>query len=308
MQPTLVILAAGMASRYGSMKQTQQFGPSGETIMDYSIFDAIQVGFKKVVFIIRKDFEESFKQVFEPKLQGKIQTAYVFQEMQAFIDDYNILPERNKPWGTAHAVLCAQNEVNEPFAVINADDFYGHDAFAKAYQFLTAACNEKNYALIGYELRKTLSDNGSVSRGVCRTNAQQHLISIAERTKIYSKNNQIVYEEDGKIIEEDKYAKASMNFWCFYPNIFPLIQQLFKQFLKANGDNPKSEFFIPIVADYYIQQKLGVINVIPTEAQWFGVTYKEDAPHVAASIQQMIQMEQYPSSLWENAKLFKKAY
>ncbi|HZH00780.1 MAG TPA: NTP transferase domain-containing protein [Flavisolibacter sp.] len=170
MKPTLVIMAAGMASRYGSMKQIQQFGPGGETIMDYSIFDAIRAGFDKVVFIIRRDFAEDFKAIFEPKLKGKIKTEYVFQDMDAYLDEHQVPEERKKPWGTSHAILCAREAVDTPFAVINADDFYGSDGFQKAYDFLTTECNEQTYALVGYELAKTLSENGSVSRGVCQAN------------------------------------------------------------------------------------------------------------------------------------------
>src|ERR1043165_8443733 len=167
MQPTLLILAAGMASRYGSMKQTQSFGPDGETIMDYSIYDAIRAGFGKVVFIIREDFAEDFKSIFEPKLKGKIETDYVYQDLRSFINGFRVPPERTKPWGTAHAVLCAKDAIKEPFAVINADDFYGRDAFEKAYTFLTKDVNDNTYSIIGYELLKTLSDNGTVNRGVC---------------------------------------------------------------------------------------------------------------------------------------------
>ena len=185
MKPTLMILAAGMASRYGSMKQTEGFGPHGETIMDYSIYDAIRAGFGKVVFIIRKDFAENFKATFEPKLKGKIETEYVFQEMDSFTEGFTIPTERSKPWGTAHAVLCAKDVVNEPFAVINADDFYGRNAFEKAFEFLTNECDEKTYSLIGYELNKTLSEHGTVSRGVCDVDDKGNLVSITERTKIY---------------------------------------------------------------------------------------------------------------------------
>src|SRR6476661_1094358 len=185
MQPTLVILAAGMASRYGSMKQIQSFGPAGETIMDYSIYDAMRAGFKKVVFIIREDFAENFKAIFEPKLKGKIETDYVFQSLQSFLGERQVPAERTKPWGTAHAVLCCKDTVKEPFAVINADDFYGRDAFEKAYKFLTTAVSEKAQCIIGYQLKKTLSENGSVSRGVCEADADGNLISINERTSIF---------------------------------------------------------------------------------------------------------------------------
>src|SRR5215213_5412892 len=199
MQPTLVVLAAGMASRYGSMKQTQSFGPGGETIMEYSIHDAIRAGFGKVVFVIRKDFEDNFKKVFEPKLSGKIKTEYVDQDLTDYTDGFEIPKERTKPWGTAHAVLCARDVIKEPFAVINADDFYGKDAFEKAATFLTSEVAADRYCIIGYELVKTLSENGTVSRGVCEVNDNNELISINERTKIYRENNNIVYEEaDGK--------------------------------------------------------------------------------------------------------------
>src|SRR5689334_858816 len=192
MQPTLLILAAGMASRYGSMKQIQSFGPGGETIMDYSIYDAIRAGFGKVVFIIRKDFADDFKAKFEPKLKGKIKTDYVYQEMDSYLGELKAPAERTKPWGTGHAVLCAKEVIKEPFAVINADDFYGRDAFGKAADFLSNKCSEKQYAIIGYELAKTLSEHGTVSRGVCQVDDKNNLLSIKERTKIYREDGDIV--------------------------------------------------------------------------------------------------------------------
>ena len=299
MKPTLVIMAAGMASRYGSMKQIQQFGPSGETIMDYSIFDAIKSGFKKVVFIIRKDFAEDFKNIFEPKLAGKIETAYVYQEMDKYMDGTPVPADRAKPWGTSHAILCAQDEVKEPFAVINADDFYGTDAFKKAHDFLQNGCKEDVYALVGYELAKTLSENGSVSRGVCEVDERNNLVAINERVKIYRENGAIVYEDaDGSKHELPEDAKASMNFWCFHPSIFPFLQEGFKEFLKNNINNPKSEFLIPYSADQFIKQGKGVIKVIPTSSQWFGVTYKEDAPVVKRSLDEQVESGSYPNRLW----------
>lgn len=299
MKPTLVIMAAGMASRYGSMKQIQQFGPSGETIMDYSIYDAIEAGFGKIVFIIRREFAEDFKAIFEPKLQGKIQAEYVFQEMTAYLDGFTAPAERVKPWGTSHAVLCAQNVVKEPFAVINADDFYGKDAFVKAKNFLVNECSEKVYALVGYELRNTLSENGSVSRGVCEVDDQNNLIEINERLKIYDHNGRIVYEEtDESKHEVGLNVKASMNFWCFHPSIFSYLQQEFKKFLQQNINSPKAEFLIPYTADQFIKTGRGVIKVIPTNSKWFGVTYKEDAPVVKDSLQQLVFKGEYPESLW----------
>ena len=298
MKPTLMILAAGMASRYGSMKQTEGFGPHGETIMDYSIYDAIRAGFGKVVFIIRKDFAENFKATFDPKLKGKIETEYVFQEMDSFTEGFTIPSERSKPWGTAHAVLCAKDVVNEPFAVINADDFYGRNAFEKAFEFLTNECDEKTYSLIGYELNKTLSEHGTVSRGVCDVDDKGNLVSITERTKIYKEGNEIVFEDNGEKKKVSFDSKVSMNFWCFHSSVFELTEKLFHQFLTDHINEPKSEFFIPIVADHFIKEEGGIIKVISTSSQWFGVTYKEDAPVVAKSLNQLIDKGDYPQSLW----------
>ncbi len=298
MQPTLLILAAGMASRYGSMKQIQGFGPSGETIMDYSIYDAIRAGFGKVVFIIRKEFADDFKAIFEPKLKGRIKTAYVFQEMNSFLGDKEIPAERTKPWGTAHAVLCAKETIKEPFAVINADDFYGRDAFVKAADFLNHQCHEKQYAIIGYELAKTLSEHGTVSRGVCEVDNLHNLVSIKERTKIYKEGTDIIYEDEtGKHVVPYN-SNVSMNFWCFHPTLFPVIQQLFSQFLQQNHADIKAEFFIPIIAEDFMENRGGHINVKPTSAKWFGVTYKEDAPGVKASVDKLVADGEYPSSLW----------
>jgi len=288
-----------MASRYGSMKQIQSFGPSGETIMDYGIYDAIRAGFTKVVFIIRKDFAEDFKNIFEPKLKGKVALDYVYQDLHSFTGDYAVPAERTKPWGTAHAVLCAKDAIKEPFAVINADDYYGRDAFEKAYAFLTKDVNPSTQSIIGYELAKTLSDNGTVSRGVCQVDASGNLVSIAERTKIYQDGDKITYEENDKKFEVPYDSKVSMNFWGFDPSIFPYIQKLFGEFLKEQGSNPKAEFFIPIIGDKYIQEKKGNIKVIPTSAKWFGVTYKEDAPGVQESLNALIAKGEYPSNLWK---------
>jgi choline kinase len=298
MKPTLLILAAGMGSRYGGIKQIDSFGPSGETIMDYSIYDAIRSGFGKVVFIIRKDFADTFKNIFEPKLAGKIETAYVMQEMDSYIGDAALAAGRSKPWGTAHAVLCAKEVINEPFAVINADDFYGKDAFEKAAKFLNDEVSADKWSIIGYQLSKTLSKNGTVSRGVCEVDEDGNLVGIVERIKIYPEGDKIVYEENETKTELPLGTPVSMNFWGFYPNAFDYIQQLFEKFLKENGDNPKAEFFIPIIGDAFIKDKKGVIKVIETSAQWFGVTYKEDAPAVKESIEALVESGVYPAKLW----------
>jgi NDP-sugar pyrophosphorylase family protein len=298
MQPTLLILAAGMASRYGSMKQTEGFGPSGETIMEYSIYDAIRAGFGKVVFIIRKDFAEGFKNTFEPKLKGKIKTEYVYQEMSSYLNGMPIPEGRTKPWGTAHAILCAKEAIKEPFAVINADDFYGQDAFVKAAHFLNKGCNEKTYSIIGYELAKTLSEHGTVSRGVCQVDAHNNLVSIKERTKIYREGDTIVYEEEDGKHQVPFNSSVSMNFWCFHQALFPVTEKLFHQFVKANSHNIKAEFFIPLIGDEFVKTGGGTIKVIPCSSQWFGVTYKEDAPVVKASIDKLVADGEYPPSLW----------
>jgi hypothetical protein len=297
MKPTLVILAAGMASRYGSMKQVQSFGPDGETIMDYSIYDAIRAGFGKVVFIIRSQFADQFRSIFEPKLKGRIDAAYVFQEMDLYTNGYAYPSERSKPWGTAHAVLCAQEVVKEPFAVINADDFYGRNAFEAAAKFLTTQCNEKNYAIVGYDLTTTLSDFGTVNRGVCTLDANGDLSSITERINIAKKGNEIHCEDGLTPTTLSVDTKVSMNFWCFHPSFFTYTAQQFTDFLTQFGQELKSEFFIPLVADSFIKSG-GMVKIVPTTAHWFGVTYKEDAPFVEKSLQELIAKGEYPPALW----------
>ncbi len=299
MKPTLVVLAAGMASRYGSMKQVQGFGPSGETIMEYSIYDAIHAGFGKVVFIIREEFLDMFKQAFGSKLKGKIEVDYAFQELTKFVGDKQIPAERKKPWGTAHAVLCCKGIVNEPFAVINADDFYGRDGFVKAYNFLITQATDTNYAIIGYELKKTLSENGSVSRGVCKVDSAGNLVDINERTKIYRNDKGVITYEDGDTLHEvSEDASVSMNFFAFTPNFIIQSESYFGEFLDKEMSNPKGEFFIPLVVDKVVKHKEGNVKVIPTSAQWFGVTYKEDAPEVKASVDSLVADGQYPTNLW----------
>lgn len=298
MKPTLLILAAGMASRYGSMKQTDGFGPHGETIIDYSIYDAIQAGFGKVVFIIREEFAENFKAIFEPKLKGKITTDYVFQsyDLKPFGIDQEI--ERAKPWGTAHAVLAARDAVKEPFCVINADDFYGRESYDKMYQFLTREVADNRFSLIGYQIDKTLSEHGSVSRGVCEVDAEGNLKEIHERTTVFFKDGKVFYEENGEEKPLPSDNRVSMNFWGFTPAIFDMSVQQFKEFALANAENPKSEFFIPLVADRLIKDGTATFKVIPTQNKWFGVTYKEDKPIVQQSIDELVQSGVYPQNLW----------
>lgn len=298
MKPTLVVLAAGMASRYGSMKQVEGFGPFGETIMEYSIYDAIRAGFGKVIFIIRKEFENNFRSLVGKKFENKISVEYVFQELNSFTDGATIPADRTKPWGTAHAVLCTAEIINEPFAVINADDFYGSDSFMKAYDFLVHDANERVHALIGYPLSNTLSTHGTVNRGVCNVDDQGNLISISERINISRMEGKIqsADELEPKVFSDS--TQASMNFWCFTPSVFEYTKKLFHEFLKQNSESPKSEFFIPSVADQFIKEKRGVVKVISSSSNWFGVTYKEDAVAVKASLMQLIHVGKYPEKLW----------
>lgn len=297
MKPTLVILAAGMASRYGSMKQVQSFGPGGETIMDYSIYDAIRAGFGKVVFIIRAQYAAQFQSIFEPKLKGLIETEYVFQELDSFTNGYSFPTDRSKPWGTAHAVLCAKEVVKEPFAVINADDFYGRNAFEQAVRFLQTGCDTRTFGIVGYDLAATLSEHGTVNRGVCQLNEEGDLASITERINI-ARVNGIITCQDGLAPEtSSEDTKVSMNFWCFATSFFDRTATQFANFLNESGQELKSEFFIPLVADQFIQEG-GKIKVVPTQSSWFGVTYKEDAPFVQQSLENLINAGEYPSKLW----------
>ena len=288
-----------MASRYGSMKQVDGFGPNGETIIDYSIYDAIKAGFGKVTFIIREEFLDSFKAIFEPKLKGRVETDYVFQnyDLKQYGIDKTI--ERAKPWGTAHAVLAARNQVNEPFCVINADDFYGYDSFEKMAKFLTSEVTDHQYSLIGYQIDKTLSEYGSVSRGVCKVDDNGNMVEINERTQVYFKpDGSVVYEEGGVETPLPNDTRVSMNFWGFTPAVFDQSLSMFQRFVEANEDKPKSEFFIPLVADELIKSGKASFKVIPTASKWFGVTYKEDKPIVQKSISDLVNSGVYPENLW----------
>jgi hypothetical protein len=300
MKPTLLILAAGMASRYGGMKQIEAFGPEGETIMDFSIYDAIRAGFGKILFVIREDFAEQFKLIFEPKLKGRIDVEYVYQHIDAHLGEYTLPEGRSKPWGTAHAVLCAREVIHEPFAVINADDFYGSDAFVKAYDFLMTECSDTHHAIIGYQLKQTLSEHGTVNRGVCSISDAGDLVGVIERLNIFKADN-FVHCTDGMVPEFlDPNTIVSMNFWCFSPSVFSYTEKLFHEFLTAHGEEAKSEFFIPLVADTFIKENLANrVEVIPTSSVWFGVTYKEDAPAVREGINKLLANGEYPIGLWK---------
>lgn len=298
MKPTLLILAAGMASRYGSMKQIDGFGPNNETIIDYSIYDAIKAGFGKVVFIIKEEFVDNFKEIFEPKLNGKVETDYVFQnfDLKQFGIDEEIY--REKPWGTAHAMLSGRDVVKEPFCIINADDFYGYDAFKKMADFLTTDVTDSQYSIVGYKIGKTLSDFGAVSRGVCDVDDANNITAINERTKVYSKDGVVVYEEAGEEFPLSFDNPVSMNFWGFTPNVFKITEDEFVKFALSHKDQPKAEFFIPLVADILIKSGAADFRSIPTDNTWFGVTYKEDKPVVQDSINKLIEEGAYPTKLW----------
>jgi len=287
-----------MASRYGSMKQVDGFGPNGETIIDYSIYDAIKAGFGKVSFIIREEFADNFKAIFEPKLKGRIETDYVYQsyDLKPFGIDKTI--ERAKPWGTAHAVLAARNQINEPFCVINADDFYGYDSFEKMAKFLTTEVADDRYSLVGYQIDKTLSEYGSVSRGVCKVDDKGNMLEVNERTQVYFKDGGVVYEESGVETPLPLDTRVSMNFWGFSPAVFKQSEEMFRKFVDANENNPKSEFFIPLVADQLIKSGIASFKVIPTASKWFGVTYKEDKPIVQKCISDLVNSGVYPENLW----------
>ena len=301
-KPTLLILAAGMASRYGSLKQVDGFGPHGETIIDYSIYDAIRAGFGKVVFIIREEFLEKMKEVFDEKLKGKIEVDYVFQDFDLTKFGVNHVIERTKPWGTAHAVMSAKDKVSEPFCVINADDFYGSDSFHKMAEFLTTEVSDQQMSLMGFQVGNTMSDYGYVSRGVCEVTPSGHMESVTERTNIYYKgegdDRKIVYEENGVETDLDPKTRVSMNFWGFTPKIFEVAQAMFPAFVEENKENLKAEFFIPSVPDYMVKHKLADFKVIPTSSKWFGVTYKEDKPIVQESISKLVADGVYPEKLF----------
>ncbi|MBR4352426.1 MAG: nucleotidyltransferase [Bacteroidales bacterium] len=303
MKPTLLVLAAGMGSRYGSLKQMDGLGPCGEAIIDYSIYDAIQAGFGKVVFVIRHSFADAFKQIYSPeRFGGKIDVEFVYQELDYLPEGFSVPEGREKPWGTNHAVMMAKDVIHEPFAVINSDDFYGREGFQVVADFLRSVegCRGK-YALVGYFLKNTLSEFGSVSRGVCELDDNACLSTVTERTAIQRKaDGKVYYAEKGQDHEVSEDSVVSMNFWGFTPDYFSWSEELFKVFLASDNvkTNPKAEFFIPYVADVLIKRHDASFKVLNCDAKWFGVTYKEDRPDVVAKIGRLIEQGVYPRSLW----------
>lgn len=279
---TLLVMAAGMGSRFGGLKQITPLGPHRKALLHYTVYDAVHAGFDKIVFVIRESFAREFKEFVGKYSESMIETAYCYQEMDRLPGGMPPI-DREKPWGTAHAIWCAKEVVREPFAALNADDFYGSDAFVKAHDFLTGEADDHEFGLVGYRMAATLSENGTVSRGVCKSDDHQHLTSVTECTKIGILPDGTIKDEDsGRILDPNDLV--SMNFWAFTPIVFDEIERQFVEFYSENKDNPKSEFYIPKVVDRIIKDKKADVKVLKTDAKWFGVTYKEDTPGVNAAL------------------------
>lgn len=299
-KPSLLILAAGLGSRYGSLKQIDRIGPSGERIIDYSVYDAIRVGFGKIVYVIRKSFEEEFKEVILNALPKTIKAEYVFQESDPLETNIKTNPDRVKPWGTGHALLTSSIAIKNSFAVINADDFYGLNSFKLAHDFLTSVSEESSeHALIGFNLANTLSDYGSVSRGICQVDGNNFMKSIVERTEIKKDGDHIKFKDENnnwRILNGNEVV--SMNMFAFTPKIFNSCQKSFNSFLTNSGNDLKSEFYLPSVVDELLKRKEGKVKIVETDEQWFGLTYQEDKSIVAERISKLVKKGKYPSRLW----------
>lgn len=303
MKPTLLLLAAGMGSRYGGLKQLDGLGPNGETIMDYSIYDAIEAGFGKIVFVIRKDFEDQFRTQVLSKYEGHIPTELVFQSIDALPEGFSVPEGREKPWGTNHAVLMAKDIIKEPFCVINCDDFYNRDCFKVIGRFLSELPegSENRYAMVGFRVGNTLSENGTVSRGLCATDADGNLTTVVERTKIERHDNVVQYlDETENWVSVDDNTPTSMNVWGFTPDYFVHSEAYFKEFLSdaANLENKKSEYFIPLMVNKLINDKTATVQVLDTTSTWFGVTYPADREGVVQRIKALVENETYPEKLF----------
>lgn len=303
-KPVLVIMAAGMGSRYGGLKQIDPVDREGHIIMDFSIYDAKKAGFEKVVFIIKKENEKDFKDAVGRRIEKVMDTAYVYQELDSIPEGFAVPEGRVKPWGTAHAILCAAGEIDSPFAVINADDYYGRSAFEKIYQYLTTHEDDEKYryTMVGYRLKNTVTDNGYVSRGVCALNEKNELVSVTERTRIEKRGSGVAYSEDGgsSWTEIAGNTLVSMNMWGFTESILEEIRSGFPAFLK-NGlaENPmKCEYFLPSVVSDLLSMGKASVTVLESEDKWYGITYKEDKPAVTAAIQKMKNSGLYPERLW----------
>lgn len=301
MKPTLFVLAAGMGSRYGGLKQLDGLGPNGETIMDYSIFDAIRGGFGKIVFVIRKDFEKDFREKILSKYENHIPVELVFQSVDKLPEGF-VCPEgRVKPWGTNHAVLMGRDVIKEPFAVINADDFYGRDSFAVLGKWLSELPekSENTYCMVGFRVGNTLSESGAVARGICSTNEEGCLTTVVERTEIMRVNGPVCYkDEKGEWVSVEDNTPVSMNMWGFTPDYFKYSEDYFIEFLKNNIDNLKAEYFIPLMVNKLINEHTASVKVLDTTSKWFGVTYAADRQSVVDKIKSLIDAGEYPSKLF----------
>lgn len=302
MSPTLVVLAAGMGSRYGGLKQIDPMGPSGETILDYSVYDALRAGFGRVVFIIRPDFEDAFRSGVASRFSDRVDVDFAFQTLDRLPDGFQVPAGREKPWGTTHAILCARDQVRGNFAVINADDFYGRDSYA----VLSAHLQEidpvsTDFAMVGFTLRNTLSDHGSVARGVCVADAGGYLSSIDEMTKIEREGRAARNtRDDGTVVALTGDEPVSMNMWGFTPRLFDHLERVFREFLERSGREEKSECFIPLTVGQLVAERVATCRVLRTDSSWFGVTYREDKEVVQASIANLIAQGEYPANLWAN--------
>lgn len=299
--PALVVLAAGMGSRYGGLKQMDPMGPNGETVLDYSVFDAIRAGFSKIIFVIREDFAEAFQSSVGSRFADKVEVAYSYQKLDDLPDGYSVPEDREKPWGTSHAILAARHEIDRPFAVINADDFYGSDAYQQAASFLTSnppVDGKGHYALVGYQIVNTLSDHGAVNRGVCQVE-NGLLKGVEEVVEISRKDSDQIEGRglDGNACLIDEEVVVSMNLWAFPADFIANLARNFADFLAEHGSEEKSECYIPSVVDDLVNRGVADCHVLETSSSWFGVTYPEDKPHVVANIQALIDSDEYPSPL-----------
>ena len=303
MKPTLLLLAAGMGSRYGGLKQLDGLGPNGETIMDYSIYDAIQAGFGKIVWVIRKDFEQDFREKILSKYEGHVPCELVFQGIDSLPEGFSVPEGREKPWGTNHAVLMAMSAIKEPFCVINCDDFYNRDCFKVIGKFLSELPegSKNTYAMVGFRVGNTLSENGTVARGICSKDENGNLTTVVERTEIERHGSEIQYkDEQGEWVTVDDNTPVSMNVWGFTPDYFEYSEAYFREFLSdpKNMQNLKSEYFIPLMVNKLINDKTATVKVLDTTSKWFGVTYSADRPSVVAKIQSLVDDGVYPEKLF----------
>lgn len=299
-KPTLLILAAGIGSRYGGLKQVDGIGPGGEAILEYSVYDALRAGFGKVVFVIRRDIQEAFHEKVGRKIAPHIPIEYAFQETDTALDWLPTPPHREKPWGTGHAILAAKDHLHEPFVVINADDFYGADAFQAMGEFLRNDCSPTEYGMVAYQLSNTLSENGAVSRGVCAVNESGYLADVTERTKIERFDDGISYVDEHSLRHHlPDHTPVSMNFWGFPPTVLGEIEQQFRAFVLANQDKPKAEFYIPTVVNNLLESGKIRLRVLNSSSQWYGVTYPEDKQTVQAALRNLLAESVYQAGLFE---------